>query len=104
MSFWKRIGGWKISEVIYKNGRDFCQWTRITKHSGRQNFHIGWLTKGKRSALVKHLKKQGFENDPYAWIDSDEVLSMRKSVKDNYQYHLRLYKDGAAASDLENAI
>tara|TARA_Y100000310_G_scaffold306167_1_gene347029 strand:- start:210 stop:611 length:402 start_codon:yes stop_codon:yes gene_type:complete len=103
MGFWKRIGSWKISEVIYKNGRNFCQRTGITKHSGRQNFHIGWLTKNKKSALLKHLKKQGFEKDPYAWIDADEVFSMRKLAEDKYQYHIRLHKDGELRGHYEYA-
>ena len=104
MGFWKRVGSWKISERIYKNGRDFCQWAHITRHSGRQHFHIGWLAKGvTKIKLRRHLEKAEFEHDPYAWIDKDEVLSMRKPAKDKYQYHIRLHKDGEIRGHYEYA-
>lgn len=104
MGFWKTIGSWRISMWIYKKGRDFCQWTHITRHSGRQHFHIGWLAKGlTKTKLRSHLKKSGFENDPYAWVDDDEVFSMRKPVKEEYQYHIRLHKDGEIKGHYEYA-
>jgi len=63
-------------------------------HSGRQDFHIGWLKKEyNKSDLQHHLKKIGFEDIAYAWIDEDEILSMRKLCKKRFQYHIRLHKD-----------
>ena len=104
MGVWKTIGSWRISKWIYKNGRDLFQWAHITRHSGRQHFHIGWLARRlTKTELRRHLKKAGFEHDPYAWVDKDEVLSMRMLVKEKYQYHIRLHKDGEIKGHYEYA-
>jgi len=104
MSFWHRIGSWKISEWIYVHGRDLFLCLRFAKHSGRQHFHIGWLNKRfDKKDLKNFLKKQGFEHDTYAWVDDKEVLNMRKIVKEKYQYHIRLHKDNEIRGHYEYA-
>lgn len=62
----------------------------------RQRFHIGWISPGKTLADMKaHLShKYQFGNHFVAWEDSDQVLSWRKLDGFEYQYHLRVYKDG----------
>ena len=67
---------------------------RLIIYPIRQDFHIGYLHKHITiTQLKKHLFKKGFSRQPVAWIDIDEVLSVRKPHNIFYQYHLRLYKD-----------
>tara|TARA_Y100000310_G_scaffold345750_1_gene469249 strand:- start:4244 stop:4654 length:411 start_codon:yes stop_codon:yes gene_type:complete len=91
--FWNKIGKLKISKIIYQISRDFCQNTRITKHSGRQDFHLGYLKKGFQSKLKSHLSKNKFEKSYFSWIDDGEILSLRKLDNKGCQYHIRLFND-----------
>ena len=90
--FWRFIGKLSVSKVIYKNGRDLFLFLRLASHSGRQKYSIGFLKK--RVNLRNHLERVGYEDDYYAWVDDEEVLSMRKVDKEYFQYHIRLFKDG----------
>ncbi|MFA6461270.1 MAG: hypothetical protein WCV90_03305 [Candidatus Woesearchaeota archaeon] len=92
INFWKFIGSISVSKWIYKISRNLSLFLHLVKHSGRQEFHIGWTNN--LSTLSTHLIKNGFEPSHYAWIDQDEVLSLRKIDKNKFQYHLRLYSDG----------
>jgi hypothetical protein len=62
----------------------------------RQRFHIGWLPEGKTlHQMMDHLSTHyGFGNHFVAWEDTDQVLSWRKLVGFEYQYHLRVFADG----------
>lgn len=63
---------------------------------GRQHFHIGWLAPHKSlKDLENHLhKKWGFGNHFVAWTDDGQVLSWRKLVDFDHQYHIRVFSDG----------
>ena len=69
----------------------------------RQKFHIGWLPKGKTLHDLKdHLSSQwAFGNHFVAWEDPDQVLSWRKLIDFDFQYHLRVYHDGEIRGHLE---
>jgi len=62
----------------------------------RQRFHIGWIAEGKTLEEMKHhlSTHYGFGNHFVAWEDPDQVLSWRKLVGFDYQYHLRVFSDG----------
>jgi hypothetical protein len=62
----------------------------------RQRFHIGWIAPGKTlHGMMDHLSTHyGFGNHFVAWEDPDQVLSWRKLVGFDYQYHLRVFSDG----------
>ena len=95
---------WKAAYVCYPYIRDFLLLTRIMQHNGRQNFHIGFLKEGKTvHDLKKLLAKTGFEKSVLAWIDDDEVLSMRKRTSGIYQHHVRLYTDREVKGHYEYA-
>lgn len=68
----------------------------IWHNQGRQRFHIGYLAPGKTLAELKHHlnTKWGFGNHFVAWGDDGQVLSWRKLVDFNHQYHLRVFSDG----------
>ncbi len=65
-------------------------------HKARQQFHLGWLAPDKTlEDLEHHLHKVwGFGNHFVAWEDAGQVLSWRKLVDFEHQYHLRVFKDG----------
>jgi hypothetical protein len=75
----------------------------IWHKKGRQKYHIGWLAPGRTlEELKKHLHDQwGFGNHFIAWIDEDQVLSWRKLMDFQDQYHLRVYKDGEICGHFE---
>jgi len=102
MGFLNWVRDWKVTKWIASKFQRSALF--FEAHSGRQHFHVGWLAdEYNKSDLQRFLKKNGFESIPYSWIDTDEVLGMRKWIKDKYQYHLRLYKDGELAGHYEYA-
>ena len=64
-------------------------------HKFRQKYIIGFLKKGKTpEEFTKHLKNKGYSKAYMAWKDLGEVLSLRKIIRKNFQYHIRLFEDG----------
>jgi hypothetical protein len=95
---------WKLAYICYPSIRDFLLFTRIMKHSGRQNFLIGILKSGiDKEDFKKFLEKKGFERSILSWIDDDEVLCMRKRMGKKYQYHIRLFCDNEIRGHYEYA-
>lgn len=41
----------------------------------------------------EYLHELGFERNRLAWICKNEVLNLRKKLKDGTQYHIRVFKD-----------
>ena len=81
----------------------FLRWHLIFHEKERQRYHIGWLAPGKTLAgLKKHLhEKWGFGNHFIAWSDQAQVLSWRKLINFNEQYHLRVFSDGEIRGHFE---
>jgi hypothetical protein len=75
----------------------------ILSHTGRQKYHIGWLAPDKTlEELKKHLHyKLGFGNHFIAWEDDGQVLSWRKLMNFQDQYHLRVFCDGEIRGHFE---
>jgi len=76
--------------------KHLLKWHLVWHEKGRQPYHIGWLAPGKTlEELEKHLNTEwGFGNHFVAWKDNGQVLSWRKLESFDYQYHLRIFKDG----------
>jgi hypothetical protein len=72
------------------------KWHIIWHDKDRQKYHLGWLAPGRTlKELENHLhEKWGFGNHFVAWVDSGQVLSWRKLVDFDHQYHIRVFKDG----------
>ncbi len=67
----------------------------LTSHNVRQPYLYGRMKPGAtREDMLRLLQGAGFEHDYIAWVDPEEVLSMRKQVDVIYQYHVRLFLDG----------
>jgi len=91
----------KLWKVVYKSYPHLLRvLERFKVHSGRQEFHIGFI-KTDLEKLRKHLISKGFEEAILAWTDTDEVLSMRNVDKKIYQHHVRVYKDGEVKGHYE---
>ena len=75
----------------------------IWHEKGRQRYHIGWLAPGKTlEDLKNHLHSVwGFGNHFIAWGDDGQVLSWRKLMDFNHQYHLRVFEDGEIRGHFE---
>lgn len=106
MTFFDKIKQktWDFIYSFFLPVRSFLLRTGLVWHKkGRQKYHIGWLSPGKTLEDVKkHLhEKWGFGNHFIAWIDEDQVLSWRKLIDFEKQYHLRVYKDGEICGHFE---
>jgi hypothetical protein len=84
---------WRLIYPIFPYVEHFFLFTHQRR---RQRFHIGWLAPGKTLEQMKHHLElhYGFGNHFVAWEDEDQVLSWRKLVSFDYQYHLRVFSDG----------
>ena len=94
---------WKfIVFPVFPYVRDLLLRLRIIYHSGRQPWHIGFLAPGKKvEDFETSLIDKGFSRNKIAWIDSDEVLSLRLVDSFEHQYHIRLFKDGEIRAHYE---
>ena len=98
MTFFERVKQ-RIWRVIYKFfpvvQKDLLKIRLIWHTDKKQKYHIGWLASGKTlEGLKRHLhEKWGFGNHFVAWVDEGQVLSWRKLVDFNDQYHLRVFED-----------
>lgn len=99
LTFGQRIKN-KIWHVVYHIfpwwQKHLLKWHIIWHEKERQHFHLGWLAPGKTlKELEDHLNsKWAFGNHFVAWEDSGQVLSWRKLVDFDHQYHIRVFSDG----------
>ncbi len=106
MTFGEKIkqAVWRFVYRFFVKIRNFLLKTRVIYHEkGRQPYHIGWLAPGKTLEQLKvHLHGEwGFGNHFVAWIDEGQVLSWRKLVDFNDQYHIRVFNDGEIRGHFE---
>jgi len=93
----------KTWDIIYEFFPTFQKFFLRFHQKGRQRFHIGWLAPGKTLEELKiHLhSKWGFGNHFVAWPDEGQVLSWRKLLDFQDQYHLRVFEDGEIRGHFE---
>jgi hypothetical protein len=83
-------------------GRDLLLRFGFVTHEGRQDYVIGKLAPGVTVAQFLHyLETQRFGNHFVAWIDKDQVISLRRLDGFKRQYHLRVFKDGEVRGHYE---
>jgi hypothetical protein len=71
-------------------------------HTGRQEFLIGTLDPSRSARdFAFFLVEQGFGNHFIAWRDSGELVSLRRTVGFEHQYHIRVFKDGEVRGHYE---
>ena len=86
---------WRFYTPFHPYVRDISTYLSVVHHEGRQDFLVGKLDPSRSiREFVDHLIERGFGNHFIAWKDTDEFLSLRRTVGFRYQYHLRIFKDG----------
>jgi hypothetical protein len=86
---------WHCINPVFPHARDALLKFGIIKHGIRQPFVLGKLAPGRTvEGLAAHVAQYGFANHFIPWVDSDEVLGLRKRDDFHRQYHLRVFKDG----------
>ncbi len=88
---------WHKIYFIFPKFQNFLLKNHLIWHEKeRQQYHIGWVAPGVTlQDLEKHLnEKWHFGNHFVAWVDNQQVLSWRKLVNFDYQYHIRVFEDG----------
>jgi hypothetical protein len=73
-----------------------------SKHVGRQDFLLGMLDPARSvHEFVSFLVSEGFGNHFIAWKETNELVSLRRTVDFKYQYHIRIFKDGEVRGHYE---
>lgn len=87
-----------IRSVMYRLGIGKFIIKHVDRNAGikgRQEFLIGNLHPERTiKEFALFLVEQGFGNHFVAWKDAGEVVSLRRTVGFEYQYHLRIFTDG----------
>lgn len=86
---------WRIITPFHNFWRDLLLSLGILKHDCRQKYMIGVLAPGRKvEDFLKYLESRGYGNAFIAWKDTDEIVSVRKLMNFERQYHLRIFSDG----------
>jgi hypothetical protein len=106
MNIWDRLKQkiWRFIYGFFSPLQKFLLKNHIIYHQKeRQPYHIGWLAPNKTlEELKKHLhEKWNFGNHFVAWTDEGQVLSWRKLVDFQDQYHLRVFEEGEIRGHFE---
>ncbi len=94
---------WRFLTPVFPAIQRLLLRLHIIRHKGRQPFLLGRLAPGKTvEGLKQYLStKWGFGNHFIAWQDTGQILSWRKRVNFNEQYHLRVFNDGEVRGHFE---
>lgn len=85
---------WRLYTPYHPKVRDSVTTLRILKNHGRQPFLLGKISpKYTIQEFVEFLTEKGYAYHRVAWMDPDEVVSLRYVENFIYQYHIRIYKD-----------
>ena len=84
-----------IISPVFPYVRNIFLRLHVLYHNERQPYHVGFLAPEKSVEDFKKflIDQKGFFNNKIAWVDTDEVLSVRLFDGYDYQYHVRLFKD-----------
>ncbi len=86
---------WRLYTPLHPFIRDAALALGIVRHSGRQEFLLGYIAPGLDvRAFVAHCVERGYGNHFIAWREEGELVSLRRVRGFQYQYHLRIYEDG----------
>ena len=101
---WNRIKWvfWRAISPGYLFGMHTLLKLRLIHHEGRQNFVLGKIAEGRTlDDFLAYLYTQGFANHFIAWKDDDQIVSLRRLESFEWQYHLRIFKDGEVRGHYE---
>lgn len=93
---------WKLIYPFHNGGRDFLLSIGVIHHEGRQNYPIGKIAPDKDiKDFLNYLEECGYGNQFVALRDDEEVISVRKVIDFEHQYHLRIFRDGEVRGHYE---
>jgi len=93
---------WKLVYPIYPTMRDTFVGLGVVSHEA-DDYTIGWIAPGRAlEDFLAYLYQQGFGNNFIAWVDKGELIGLRRPDGFEYQYHLRIFKDGEVRGHYEN--
>src|SRR5579862_9607169 len=93
---------WRIITPGFMFGMRTLLFFRVIHHEGRQNYVFGRLAPGRNvEDFIQYLHRKGFYNHFIAWHDDGQLISLRKLVNFEWQYHLRLFRDGEVRGHYE---
>lgn len=93
---------WRMITPFFPYIRNALTTSNIIPHVGRQPFLLGHITKGVRlEDFIHELIKIGYGNHFVAWRDSGELIGLRITDGFKYQYHLRVFANGAVHGHYE---
>ena len=101
---WNRVKYvfWKLITPGYLWGLNLLLRLHILHHEGRQHFVLGALAPGRRMEdFIHYLHFNGYYNHFIAWKDDGQLISLRKLENFEWQYHLRVFKDGEVRGHYE---
>ena len=85
---------WKVITPFHNYWRDLLLSLGFIRHEGRQNYVMGTLAPGMTvEDFLDYLVANGWANHFIAWKDEGEIVSVRKIVDFERQYHLRIFAD-----------
>ena len=85
---------WACIYPVFPQIRDGMLKLGLVKHGIRQPYMLGHLAPGRTlEQLAAHVSQYGFGNHFIAWVDTDEVMGLRKRDDFHRQYHLRVFRD-----------
>jgi hypothetical protein len=93
---------WKAIYPVHGVGRELLLSLKLLRHEGRQDYLIGTLVQDRSIYFfVKYLGDQNFLNHFIALRDDDEIVSLRRVVDFEHQYHLRIFSNGEVRGHYE---
>lgn len=93
---------WRAITPGYKAGLNVLLKLHILHHEGRQNWVIGTIAPGRTvDDFARYLHAKDFWNNFIAWTDDGQIISLRKLVGFEWQYHLRIFRDGEVRGHYE---
>ncbi len=86
----------KIYNPMHPFWRDLLLMLGLIRHTvDRQDYLLGTLREDRKvEDLLAYLVQKGFGNHFIAWVDEGEISSLRLLENFEYQYHIRIFKDG----------
>lgn len=95
---------WRLYTPLHPYVRDGALAIGIVRHKEiRQLFPIGMITPGHsiEDVALFLVKQHEFGNHFVAWNDAGQVVSLRRVVGFEFQYHIRIFADGEVRGHYE---
>jgi hypothetical protein len=93
---------WQWYTPFHSKVRDTAMKLRVVRHEGRQEFLLGRIAPGQTiQEFITYCITRGYGNHFVAWQDDGELASLRFVETFDFQYHLRIFRDGEVRGHYE---